>query len=89
MDNAQKSGVNKLFSGKLIQGVFQTKEEKVQKKIQTHQNLIFNEVSRFVTHFINYALPYEQANQLLVDACDTFMIEKTKAHLLCTELRSN
>jgi hypothetical protein len=42
-----------------------------------------------VTHFINFSLPYEQANRLLVDACDAFMIEKTKAHLLCTELRSN
>ncbi len=33
MDNAQKSGVNKLFSGKLMQGVFLSKEEKVRGKI--------------------------------------------------------
>ena len=62
MDNAQKSGVNKLFSGKLIKGMLKTKEEKSSQKIKDHQNLIFNELSRFVTHFINFSLPYEQAN---------------------------
>ena len=55
---------------KTLQGKFktliQTKEEKQLQKFKDHQNLIFNEISRFVTYFINLQLPYEQASELLV-----------------------
>ena len=51
--------------------------------------MIFNELSRFVTYFNNLNLPYEQANQLLIESCEQFMLEKSKAQILCTELRSN
>lgn len=85
----QNTGVKKLFSGKTFKTILQTKEEKQSQKFKEHQNLIFNELSRFVTYFINFSLPYEQANELLVQACDTFQLEQGKAHILCTELRSN
>lgn len=52
-------------------------------------NLIFNELSRFVCHFINLGLPYEQAHEILKWACDVFLVEKQKVHILMTELKSN
>ena len=41
-------------------------------EIQANSNLIFNELSRFVQYFINFGLPYEQANDILIYYCDTF-----------------
>jgi len=55
--------------------------------MKENQNLIFNELSRFVTFFVNLSLPYESANLLLTEACELFMLERTKAHILITELR--
>ena len=57
--------------------------------MKTHANLIFNEISRFVQYFINLMLPYEQAHEILVWACETYQIEKSKTHILFTELKSN
>ena len=69
--------------------MLQTKDEKFKSDMKEHQNLIFNELSRFVTYFINLSLPYDQANSILQDACEQFMVERSKVHILCTELRQN
>lgn len=53
------------------------------------QNLVFNELSRFVTHFINFGIPYGKANELLIGLCDHFQLEQSRMHLLLTELISN
>lgn len=50
---------------------------------------MFNELSRFVNHLINFSVPYDQANELVVFCCEQFQLEKSKAHILLTELRSN
>jgi hypothetical protein len=42
-----------------------------------------------VTYFNNLNLPYEQANQLLIESAENFLVEKSKVQILCTELRSN
>ena len=66
-----------------------TKEEKLELELKENANLIFNELSRFVNHFINLTLPYEQAHEVLIWSCDTFQVDKTKTHILLTELKSN
>ena len=66
-----------------------TKEEKLELELKENANLIFNELSRFVNHFINLTLPYEQAHEILIWSCDTFQVDKTKMHILLTELKSN
>lgn len=53
-----------------LKGMLQSKEEKHKLEMKTNQNLIFNELSRFVQHFINFMLPYEQANDILIYFCD-------------------
>lgn len=67
----------------------QTKDDKMKQELKLNQNLIFNELSRFVNHFINLSLPYELANECLLDCCEQYQLEKNKAHILLTELRSN
>lgn len=46
-------------------------------------------MSRFVTHFINMSLPYQQAHDVLVWGCEQYCVEKQKMHILLTELKSN
>lgn len=72
-----------------LKNVFQTKEQKSSIEMKTNQNLIFNELSKFVQHFINFSLPYEEANNLLVYFCEYFQMEQSRMHLLLTELQSN
>jgi len=55
------------LTNKTLKGMLQTKDDKNRSDLKEHQNLVFNELSRFVTYFINLSLPYEQANQLLVE----------------------
>lgn len=42
-----------------------------------------------MNHFINFGLPYSEANQLLIGVCDFFQLEQSRMHLLLTELISN
>ena len=51
--------------------------------------MIFNELSRFVTYFNSLSLPYETAHGALLWACDLYQVEKSKTHILLTELKSN
>lgn len=74
---------------KSLKGLIQTKEVKHQLELKAHANLIFNELSRFVTYFINLSLPYEQAHEVLIWSCEAFNVDKSKTHILLTELKSN
>ena len=74
---------------KSLKSMIQTKEEKQTIEFKSNANLIFNELSRFVNFFINLTLPYEQAHDILMWACDQFLVEKPKTHILLTELKSN
>ena len=66
-----------------------SKESKFNEVSEKHANLIFNELSRFVMHFCNMSLPYDQANELLVYFCNMYQMENSKMHILLTELQSN
>jgi hypothetical protein len=35
------------------------------------------------------AVPYENANEILIYFCNIYQMEKTKMHILLTELQSN
>lgn len=67
----------------------QSKEAKFNEDASKHSNLIFYELSRFVQHFCNMALPFDQAHELLVYFCNIYQMEKSKMHILLTELQSN
>ena len=40
-------------------------------------------------HFCNMALPFDQAHELLIYFCNVYQVEKSKMHILLTELQSN
>jgi hypothetical protein len=40
-------------------------------------------------HFCNMSLPFDQANELLIYFCNVYQMEKSKMHILLTELMSN
>ena len=61
---------------KSLKGLMQTREEKQQIELKQNANLIFNELSRFVGHFIALAMPYEQAHEVLKWSCEAFLVEK-------------
>lgn len=37
-------------------------------------------------HFCNFAVPFDQANELLIYFCNVYQMEKSKMHILLTEL---
>jgi hypothetical protein len=50
--------------------MLQNKDQKNAQEIKNNQNMIFNELSKFVQHFINFSLPYALANDLLIQFCE-------------------
>jgi hypothetical protein len=76
-------------AGNKFKGILQTKEEKYREDMKEQSSLIFHELSRFVGFMNNIGLPYSISNKILIESCDLFLVEKPKAQLLCTELRSN
>ena len=58
-------------------------------ELKYQQNLVFNELSRFVSYLINFGVPYQEANTLLISICEHFQLEQSRMHLLLTELISN
>lgn len=44
-------------------------------ELKYQQNLVFNELSRFVAHLINFGVPYSEANPLLIQICEHFQLE--------------
>jgi len=67
---ALKMGFGKL-NGK-FKVMMQSKEQKFNEEAAKHSNLIFNELSKFVMHFCNMALPFDQANELLIYFCNVY-----------------
>ena len=77
------------MAGNKFKGILQSKEEKYREDMKEQSSLIFHELSRFVGFMNNIGLPYSISNKILIESCDVFLVEKPKAQLLCTELRSN
>jgi len=52
--------------------MLQHKEQKEENDLKSNSNMIFNELSKFVQHFVNFYLPYEDANKLLFKFCEQY-----------------
>jgi hypothetical protein len=66
----EKSFLKKGFNS--IKGFITSNKTQKEQELKANQNLIFNEMSRFVQSFINFGLAYEPANKLLIHFCDKF-----------------
>jgi hypothetical protein len=53
---------------------------------RSNQNLIFNELSKFVQFFINFGLRFDTSNDLLLELCEHYLMDSSRTHLLLTEL---
>lgn len=85
--NASSKGTKLLKSGfKSLKGMFQSNEKAQVEEMRQNQNLIFNELSKFVQYFINFGLSHKQAHDILIFYCDYFQLEQSRIHLLLTEL---
>ena len=74
-NNQESSMFKKGF--KSLKNLMQTKEDKFKEELKQYGNMIFNELSRYVTHFINLNLPYEYAHEILLWCCEEYCMEKT------------
>ena len=72
-----------------VKTTVQSKESKFNEEIRVHTNLIFNELSRYVQFLCNFNVPFDKANNLLIFLCDYYAMDKSKMHILLTELMSN
>jgi hypothetical protein len=68
-----KMGFGKL-KGK-VGVMMQSKEQKFKDEIVRHHNLIFNELCKAVLHICNFALPFYQANHLILSLCNYYQID--------------
>lgn len=90
-DQSQNFSLQKLssYAERTIDNLMSTEEEKFSSLLFEHQNLVFNELSKFVSFFINLQMPYEQSHKMLIEACSLYSVNKEKQALLVTELRQN
>lgn len=60
-DKPEKKDAKEFFKkgGRFFKKIMQTKEDKFKEELRQNQNMIFNELSHFVQHFINLNLPFE------------------------------
>lgn len=52
------------------------------------QNIIFNTLSKFLYHFVNFQLPFETAKEALLQFCNKYELDQSRTHLLLSELES-
>ena len=88
-DSSQNFSLQKItdFSERTLKNLMSSEEEKFNCLLAEHQNLVFNELSKFVSFFVNLQMPYEQSHKMLLDACALYLVSKEKQALLVTELR--
>ena len=78
---------NKGFAA--VQSLMKSKETKFDEEVQRNANLIFAELSRYTGFLCNFMVPFEKANELLLNLCLKYGMDKSKMHILLTELMSN
>lgn len=67
LEESKKSKFEKLKSlaNSKLKDAFKTKEEKQKEELKENSNLVFDVLSQFINFFINFNLPFSQANKLL------------------------
>ena len=73
----------------MAKSIIQTKEEKARDDIRDNCNLVYYELSTFITFFVNLGMPFEVSRSLLVEVCDKLDQDKDKQLTLLTELRAS
>jgi len=86
------------YFGKTIKGVLggaQDASKLPEKKKQTMrihktlaQNIIFNTISNFLFHFINFKYSLENSREVILFFCKRYELDQSRTHLLLSELQS-
>ena len=53
------------FATSKLQGLIKSKDEQMKEDLKDFSNMVFDEVSTFITFFINFNLPFRLAKTLL------------------------
>ena len=73
----------------MVKNFMKSKETKFDEEVSKNANLIFSELSRYTSLLCNFMVPFERANELLLNLCLKYSMDKAKMHILLTELMSN
>lgn len=52
------------------------------------QNIIFNTISNFMFHFINFKYSLENSKEVILYFCKRYELDQSRTHLLLSELES-
>lgn len=52
------------------------------------QNIIFNTISNFMFHFINFKYSLEHSKEVILYFCKRYELDQSRTHLLLSELES-
>jgi hypothetical protein len=52
------------------------------------QNIIFNTISNFLLHFINFKYSLEDSREVILYFCKKYELDQSRTHLLLSELQS-
>jgi hypothetical protein len=77
-NNAVNSNNNSSFNGKQSLRIPKT----------LAQNIIFNSLSKFLYHFVNFQLSFEISREVLLSFCHKYELDHNRTHLLLSELES-
>lgn len=86
---AEKSGSLLTRGFGVVKNLMRSKESKFDEEVTRNSNLIFAELSRYCGLLCNFMVPFERANELLLNLCLKYGMDKSKMHILLTELMSN
>jgi hypothetical protein len=50
------------------------------------QNIIFNTISNFLIHFINFKYPFDESREIILHFCKKYELDQSRTHLLLSEL---
>lgn len=80
---------------KNVWGAGQEESKKDKKKTSTMrihkslaQNIIFNTISSFLIHFVNYQIELEQSKEVILYFCKKYELDQSRTHLLLSELQA-
>ena len=88
--------VSSIFGGHKSERSERTmKQSEKEKKAQTMripkvlaQNIIFNTISNFMYHFVNFKYSLENSKQVVLYFCKRYELDQSRTHLLLSELES-
>jgi len=52
------------------------------------QNIIFNTISNFMFHFINFKYSLDNSKEVILYFCKRYELDQSRTHLLLSELES-